>query len=127
MERRFAGVKSTAKTVIRYIQEQPEGWQPTLKKLRAACRHGLPGYAESMAYGMPSYERLGQIEVAFGKQAHYLSLYVLKQPVFDSHRIELAGLSLGKGCIRFRRPDQIDWDVVSSLLADTVARADEIC
>ena len=59
--------------------------------------------------------------MAFGKQAHYLTLYILKQPVFDSHRIELAGLSLGKGCIRFRRPDQIDWDVVTSLLADTLA------
>jgi uncharacterized protein YdhG (YjbR/CyaY superfamily) len=120
-------MKSTATSVVSYIQEQPEGWQPTLKKLRAACRRELRGYTESMAYGMPSYARSGEVEVGFGKQAHYLALYILKQPVFDAHRIELAGLSLGKGCIRYRRPDQIDWDVVSRLLADTLASADVIC
>jgi uncharacterized protein YdhG (YjbR/CyaY superfamily) len=120
-------MKSTATSVMRYIEEQPAAWQPTLKKLRAACRRELRGYTETMAYGMPSYVRLGQTEVAFGKQSHYLSLYVPKQPVFDAHRMELAGLSLGKGCIRYRRPDQVDWDVVSRLLADTLASAEMIC
>jgi hypothetical protein len=80
-----------------------------------------------MAYGMPSYERGGQVEVGFAKQASYLSLYVLKQSVLDAHRAECSGLSLGKGCIRYRRPDQIDWSVVSSLLADTRATTDAIC
>jgi len=120
-------MKSTAATVVSYIAEQPNEWQPTLKKLRAACRRHLRNYTESMAYGMASYDRHGQTEVAFAKQARYLSLYILKQPVFDAHRSQLAGLSLGKGCIRYRRPDQIDWNVVSSLLADTWASDDVIC
>ena len=49
---------------------------------------------------MPSYGRDGHTEVGFGKQTHYLSLYILKQQVFDAHRAALAGLNLGKGCIR---------------------------
>jgi uncharacterized protein YdhG (YjbR/CyaY superfamily) len=120
-------MKSSAADVARYIAEQPKDWQPTLKRLRTACRSQLRGYAEGMAYGMPSYARGGVIEVGFAKQARYLSLYILKQPVFEAHRAELTGLSLGKGCIRYRQPDQVDWGIVSSLLAATCASRDPIC
>jgi len=120
-------VKSTTTSVADYIAEQPAEWQPTLKKLRAACRRALKGYTEGMAHGMPSYSRGGDIEVAFAKQAQYLSLYILKTPVFDAHRKDLVGLSLGKGCIRYRRPDQIDWRTVASLLSETNASGDEVC
>jgi len=120
-------MKSSASSVAHYIDEQPPEWQPTLKKLRAVYRRELPGYTETIAYGMPSYSRDGQTEVGFGKQAHYLSLYVLKKSVLDAHRANLAGLSLGKGCIRYRRPDAIDWEVVSRLLADVCASDDVVC
>jgi uncharacterized protein YdhG (YjbR/CyaY superfamily) len=120
-------MRSSAGNVVGYIAEQPKEWQPILKKLRAACRDHLRGYTECMAYGMPSYARSGQIEVGFGKQARYLSLYILKQPVFEAHRAELGGLSLGKGCIRYRHPDQVDWDIVSRLLADTHTTTARIC
>jgi uncharacterized protein YdhG (YjbR/CyaY superfamily) len=120
-------MRSAATTVAEYIEEQPNAWKPCLKKLRATCRRELPGYDELMTYGMPAYIRDGTVEVSFGQQARYLSLYILKQVVFELHRPDLSGLSLGKGCIRYRRPDQIDWNVVSRLLADTCERADEIC
>jgi hypothetical protein len=57
----------------------------------------------------------------------YLSLYILQQSVLDAHRNELAGLSVGKGCVRFRRTDQVDWAVVTSLLSATRASDGEIC
>jgi uncharacterized protein YdhG (YjbR/CyaY superfamily) len=120
-------MRSTAADVAAYIADQPEEWRPVLNTLWKTCRKQLRGYTETMAYGMPSYERGGQVEVAFGKQARYLSLYILKQPVFEAHRAELGGLSLGKGCVRYRRPEQIDWAVVSRLLADTHASGDTIC
>jgi uncharacterized protein YdhG (YjbR/CyaY superfamily) len=120
-------VKSQAANVADYIDEQPEEWRPTLRKLRAACRRELKGYKEAMAYGMPSYTRDGRVEVSFAKQARNLSLYILKQPVFEAHRAELGGLSLGKGCIRYTRPAQIDWTVVSQLLSETRASNDDIC
>jgi hypothetical protein len=47
--------------------------------------------------------------------------------VLDAHRRDLAGLDLGKGCIRYRRPDQIDWDVVARLLTETRERPGDIC
>ncbi len=114
-------MKSTAENVTTYIDEQPKEWQPTLRKLRAACRSQLRGYSEVMAYGMPSYEHGGEIEVSFGQQVRYLSLYILKQPVLDAHCAELDGLSLGKGCVRFRRPGDVNWAVISALLAESHA------
>jgi uncharacterized protein YdhG (YjbR/CyaY superfamily) len=120
-------MKSTAETVSAYVAEQPKDWRPTLKQLRALCRAQLPGYREKMAYGMPSYERDGEVAVSFAKQASYLSLYALNQAVFEAYRPQLAGLSLGKGCIRYRRPEQVDWKVVSALLAETCASHGDVC
>jgi uncharacterized protein YdhG (YjbR/CyaY superfamily) len=120
-------MKSTAVSVVHYIGEQPTEWEQTLKKLRAACRRELRGYTETMAYGMPSYTLDGQTEVSFGKQAQYLSFYILNKSVLDAHRADLAGLSLGKGCIRYPRPGAVDWEVVSRLLADVFASTDVIC
>ena len=120
-------MESSTKTVAQYVDEQAGDWQPTLKKLRAACRRELTGFTEEMRYGMPSYSRDGEVELSFAARARYLSLYVLRQPVLDAHRSELAGLDVGKGCIRFRRPDQVDWAVVARLLAGTLAGAGDIC
>ncbi len=63
----------------------------------------LDGYVEVIDYRMPSYRRDGVTEVSFAKQARYLSLYLLKKPVLDAHRAALAGLDVGKGCLRYRR------------------------
>jgi uncharacterized protein YdhG (YjbR/CyaY superfamily) len=120
-------MRSTAADVGTYIEEQPDAWQPALKKLRAVCRRELKGYQEGITYGMPSYSRHGILEIGFGRQARYLSLYVLKQPVLDAHRAELAGLSLGKGCIRYRTPDRINWNVVTSLLRETAGSEAKVC
>ena len=113
--------------VKRYVDSQPDEWRPALKRLRTACRKQLLGYTEVFEYGMPGYQRGGTGEIGFAKQARYLSFYVLKKPVLAAHRAELVGLDVGKGCIRYRRPDQIDWDVVNDLLAQTAASNAEVC
>jgi uncharacterized protein YdhG (YjbR/CyaY superfamily) len=120
-------VKSRSTTVKNYIDEQPDEWTPVLRKLRALCRRELAGYKEQMAYGMPSYSLDGQVEVSFAKQSKYLTLYILKKPVLDAYRKDLAELSVGKGAIRYRRPEQINWTLVTSLLVETKATSSDIC
>jgi uncharacterized protein YdhG (YjbR/CyaY superfamily) len=120
-------MKDTAPDVRTYIAKQPEEWQPTLTALRAACRQHLEGYEEAMAYGMPSYLRAGRPEVSFAKQARYLSVYILREAVLEAHRSRLVGLDVGKGVIRYRRPDQLDWVIVADLLRDTAAADGEVC
>jgi len=100
---------------------------PSVKKLRDLCRQHLKDYKECMEYGMPAYKREGQVEVAFASQKQYVSLYVLKAEVVNRHRKTLSGCSIGKGCIRFPRPERIDFDSVAVLLRDVVKSAAVAC
>jgi uncharacterized protein YdhG (YjbR/CyaY superfamily) len=123
-------MQSQADDVDQYLQEVPAGREEALRKLRALCRETLAGYEESMAYGMPSYEKAGTVGVAFASQKNYISLYVLKQEVFDRHRPSLEGIrgiSMGKGCIRYSKPERMDFELISQLLADAVASEAGIC
>lgn len=65
--------------------------------------------------------------IAWASQARHLSLYVLRADVVRTHRESLAGLDVGKGCIRYRRPEQVDLQVVRRMLADTAATRGPVC
>lgn len=55
------------------------------------------------------------------------ALYILRTDVFAAHKIQLSGLRLGKGVIRYPRPDQIDMHVVRSMLHGTAASDGPVC
>lgn len=121
-------MKSQAATVEEYITEAPEERRAALKILRGLCLAELPGYYEGVNYGMPSYSRDGtNVEVALASQKNCISLYVLKESVLKANVHLLDGLSLGKGCIRYERPEQIDPKVVRALLAGSASDGDSIC
>ena len=120
-------MQSQAKDVDLYLDEVPVKRLEALKQLRGMCLTTLEGYTESMVYGMPSYTKDGTVEVAFASQKNYISLYILKEPVLDRHRPALQGINLGKGCIRYSRPEKIDFDIVEQLLVDTLASEAKIC
>jgi uncharacterized protein YdhG (YjbR/CyaY superfamily) len=107
--------------VSTYLDEAPAERRGCLAAIRELCRQVLAGYDEAMEDGMPSYKRDGVAEVAFTSQKNYLSLYVLKQHVLDSHRDRLRGLDVGKGCIRHSSPAEVDLEVVRSMLEATAA------
>ena len=117
-------MQSSAANVAKYLEEQPDERQSVLRKLRRLCRSQLKGYHEGMEYGMPTYNRSGTVEVAFASQKQYVSLYVLKKGVLDRHRQTLSSCKIGKGCIRFPKPEKIDFKQIAALLSD-VARANE--
>jgi uncharacterized protein YdhG (YjbR/CyaY superfamily) len=110
-----------------YIAETPADRREILSAIRELCLEELVGYEETIRYGMPGYARDGVVEVSFASHKQYISLYVLKQDVLDRHRLELAGLSVGKGVIRYRRATDVDLDVVRALLAETYTSASPIC
>ena len=120
-------MRSDASTVETYIALAPPGRQGALELLRRLCREGLPGFDETMRYGMPGYVRDGAVEVGFASQKAYISLYVLRQAALQATADRLGGLSLGKGCIRFRRADQIDPEVVRALLRATLVDTGPLC
>ncbi|MFC7309596.1 iron chaperone [Streptomyces monticola] len=120
-------VQSAAEDVSGYLAEVPEERRPALTRLRALCRAELPGFGEVMAYGMPAYLRDGTAEFAFASQKQYISVYVMRTDVRDAFAERLAGHDMGKGCLRFRRPDQIDFALVRDLLKATAAAPGQVC
>lgn len=114
-------VQSRAEDVDQYLTELPEERRATLTELRALGRAELPGFREVMAYGMPVYERDGTGEVAFASQKQYISVYLLRTDVRDAFADRLAGHDMGKGCLRFRTPEKIDFTLVRDLLRATAA------
>ena len=118
-------MQSKAATVDEYLKSVPSDRLGALTRLRQLCLGTLHGYKEGMEYGMPSYSKDGVVEVGFNSQKNYISLYVLKRDVVDRYRDQLK--EVGKGCIRYRKPDQIDFAIVEKLLEETVASSATIC
>jgi len=119
MAREEPYMTSKATDVASYIKEVPAERRPAIEKLRSLCRQNLKGYEECMEYGLPGYKRNGSVEVSFASQKQYIALYVMKKNIVDEFRRALATTSIGKSCIRFHRPERIDFEVVRQLLRRT--------
>lgn len=98
-----------------------------LTALRSACREELGGFDESIEYKMPAYSRDGEVEVAFSSRKQYISLHILRGDVMAAHRAELEHRDVGKGCVRFRTAEDVDFELVRSMLRDTAASTGPIC
>ena len=121
-------MQSKARDVESYLLEVPDVWHPILVELRMICKEVLVCFEESMQYGMPSYNRMeGEVEIAFARQKQYLSFYVLKKDVLDQYRALLEGIDVGKGCIRYRRVEQIDFALIRRILVDNYKSLAPIC
>jgi len=117
---------SKAPDVATYIAEVSTDRRPAMEKLRGLCRQ-MKGFEECMEYGMPCYKRDGAAVVAFASQKQYIALYVGKKGVVDEFRPALAAASFGKGCIRFTKPEKIDFAVIAQLLQRTSESKETAC
>jgi uncharacterized protein YdhG (YjbR/CyaY superfamily) len=82
-----------------------------------------------MEYDGPTYSRNGEVEVGFASQKYFIGLYILRTDVMKSHKDQLAGkgVSIGKGAIRYSKPERIDFSVVESMLRATVKSTGPVC
>jgi uncharacterized protein YdhG (YjbR/CyaY superfamily) len=116
-------MQSSAKTVPAYLKEVPAERSAAWTKLRDLCRTILTDFEETMDYGGPSYKRNGEVEVGFVSQKHFIGLYALRvrTDVMNAHKHLLTGkgVSIGKGAIRYSKPERIDFNVVESMLRAT--------
>ena len=113
-------VQSTAANVDAWFEEVDPARKPWFEKVRALAIRRLGPETEEMAYGMPAYRRPGDEAncFAFNSQKQHISLYVSPRvhPIYEE---ELKSLDAGKSCIRFRRPEQVDLDLLDRMLADS--------
>ena len=120
-------MQSTATDVDAYLAEVPPNRRDILTSIRQLCLANLPGFTESMEYGMPCYARDGVVKVAFASQKNYISLYGLKNDAFEARRADFAGASTGKGCIRYTKLEKIDLGAVELLLKATASSGGRVC
>lgn len=115
-------MQSLAKTVDEYLAEIPGERLAALQTLRALVRERFPNHSERMVYGMVGYFRGGEREpeIAFASQKQYVSVY-LPVPVVEANRNLLAGLNVGKCCVRYSSPKKMDFEVLGTLFQATEA------
>ncbi len=133
-------MSSKATTVKDYIKELPEERAPYFLKLRDTILKNIPkGFEECINYGMIGYVvphtifpagyhcnpklPLPFITIASQKNfiaLHHLGIYADQKLVewftneYPKH--SKTKLDMGKGCIRFKKPDQIPFDLIGELV-----------
>lgn len=110
-------VTSKAATVDNWLAARAPERQAVFTALREACRTELPDWQERMQWGMPGYGPAGaDALVSFNDQKNHIALYV-GQAAMAVAGDALAGLDCGKGCVRWRRAEQVDFAAVRAMIA----------
>jgi uncharacterized protein YdhG (YjbR/CyaY superfamily) len=103
-----------------------------LEEVRALILDVAPEAEETMWYRMPTYKVNGvhgdfapNVLCALASQKQYMSLYMDPRLVKE-HRQELAGLSLGKSCIRFKRLEDLPMETVRLMLEESLSSRESV-
>lgn len=108
-------VQSKAANVDDFMQEVAPERRPALDQLRALCLRAFGPESECMAFGMPAYGPPKLPWIAFNSQKQHIAFYV-GQTAMDAFSARLADIDHGKGCVRWRRPDKMDFDLIADML-----------
>jgi uncharacterized protein YdhG (YjbR/CyaY superfamily) len=133
-------MQSTATTVSAYLEEIPEERKDALKKLRATILKNIPkGFVEQMTYGMIGYvvphsiypngyhctPELPLPFISFASQKNFIAIYhmgiyanpeLLNWFVTEYPKHSMQKLDMGKSCIRFKKIDQIPFELIAELV-----------
>lgn len=95
----------------------------SLERLRKLIREAASQAKEMMRFNMPYYEYKGML-CAFAATQDYLSFYILDDEQLEKYKRELSGLSINKGCIRFRDFAEFPEDVARRIIMEALATND---
>ncbi|SDH84056.1 protein of unknown function (DU1801) [Flavobacterium omnivorum] len=131
---------STATSIEAYLEEIPEERKIAFTKLRETILKNIPkGFVEQMSYGMIGYvvphsiypngyhcdPKLPLPFISIASQKNFLALYhigiyampeLLNWFVFEYPKQSKQKLDMGKSCIRFKKIDQIPFDLITELV-----------
>ena len=134
-------MQSDAKSPQEYIESLPEDRKIALSKLRAAILQNLPeGFEEVMSYGMLGYvvphslypagyhctPELPLPFMSIASQKNFIAVYhmgiYMDKDLYDWFTAEYAKqskykLDMGKSCIRFKKMEQIPFELIGDLAA----------
>ena len=132
-------MQSTAKTVKDYLNELPEERKTAFLRIRGCILNNIPkGFEEQMSYGMLGYvvphsiypngyhcnPKLPLPFMAIASQKNFIALYhmgiyvnpkLLEWFTTEYPKHSNQKLDMGKSCIRFKKFDQIPFDLIAEL------------
>jgi hypothetical protein len=133
-------MKSEAMTVTDYLQNLPADREPYVNQLRKTIQQNIPaGFEEVMGYGMITYvvpkstypagyhcdPKLPLPFLSIASQKNFVALYhmgiygspeLLNWFVGEYPKHCKSKLDMGKSCIRFKKPDQIPFELIGELM-----------
>jgi len=138
-------MQSSAKTAEDYFKQLPEDRQAPMNELRKVILKNLPkGFSETMSYGMVGYvvphskypngyhcdpkQPLPFISIA--SQKNFIALYhmgmysnpgLLNWFTSEYSKYSKTKLDMGKSCVRFKKPDQIPYQLIAELVSKMTA------
>lgn len=132
-------MQNGAETVEQYVDFLPEERKQAIGRLRKTILENIPkGFVETMSYGMIGYviphslypygyncdPKLPLPIIHIGSQKNYISLYhmgiyadsKLKEWFIQEYpKHSKTKPDMGKGCIRFKKPDLIPYELIGEL------------
>ena len=106
-----------------YIEGLPPERGEAIAALRAFVHEVVPDVVETISYKLPTFKYKGNVLCWLASQKRHMAFY-MEPELVEAHKAELAPLSLGKSCVRFRKLDALPLDVIRGMLLETVARID---
>lgn len=124
-----------AKTPREYLSQIEEPRRSQVEKVFHFIQSVMPNEKPYIHAGMLAFKpyhykyasgREGDwFVVGLASQKNYISVYVCasdaKQYVAEKYKDQLGKVSVGKSCIRFKHPDDIDFEVLRKVLKEGVA------
>ncbi len=134
-------MKTPGITPDEMINNAPEERREALTKLRNTILDNLPeGFRECINYGMVGYvvphslyppgyhcdPKLPLPFLSFASQKNFIALYhmglyadpeLLDWFVSEYQQVSKTKLDMGKSCVRFKKPDQIPFDLIGKLVS----------
>lgn len=108
--------------VAAYFKTLDPATRATLSELRKWIMEAAPHASETMLSKMPSY-LLSEVWVSFKAQKNYLSLYLCQPAIVTKHAKALEHLNVGKGCIRFKKIEDLPAKAIKQILKDSARAA----
>ena len=107
--------KKSFTTIDKYISTFPGEIQAVLENVRQAIHNAAPEAAETISYGMPTFNLNGKHLVFFAGWKHHISLYPI--PAGDeAFQQELSHYKIAKGTIQFPFDKPIPYDFVKQIV-----------
>lgn len=102
-----------------YYKAVPRARLVRLRLIEAAIRKVAPTALASLDYKMPTFKTESGW-IAYANQKHYVSVYTCSEERLEPYVTAYPKCNCGKGCLRFRDREGIDFVVLSKVIVNAL-------